>query len=120
MGFGSAVVGAAPITLGSATGIAAATAAPTVIADGFPTYNCRFVDLRIKITGGTSANFTVYLWDDLAANWILYTDVPETTLLTANAGGVIQIEPRTADRVYVRCTSVSGGVSVSVYALGMK
>ena len=93
--------------IGTAAGVATTTAAPSTATDGIDTKQHRFVNCWIKLVGGTSANFTVYLYRS-AIGWIQYTDVPETTLTTANGGGVIQIEPRGADRVYVRCTSVTG------------
>lgn len=105
--------------LGATLNLSGTSSVPMFSSSGFYTYGNRFVDLRVKLTSGTSANFTVYLYNSQSNDWILYTDVPETTLYTANGGGVFQIEPRTAQRVYLRYTSGSGSVTASIFAYGI-
>ena len=107
----------APIALGSTTGIVAPTAAPTLPTDGYDLRDQRFAQLWIGVAGGTSAQVAVYLLGP--SGWILYTDVPPTTFLTADGGGVLQIEPRGALRCYVRVLTLAGGETVAIHAQGV-
>lgn len=107
--------GAKPTQIGKLTGINAATAAPTQTdaTAGFDTQSQRFVNIWYLLVGGTSVDTTVYLYRT-GIGWILYTDVPQLTLSTSNAGGVIQIETRGAERVYVRLLNFVGPPTVDV------
>lgn len=104
--------------LGTTTGIAAATAAPTTATQGYETKGHRFVNLWISCAAGTSVDVQVYVYRPMMG-WFLYTDVPTTTLLTANGGGLLQLELRGASRVYVRHTNFVGGLTSAVVAEGV-
>lgn len=107
--------GAKPTQIGSLTGINASTSAPTQndATAGFDTQSQRFVNVWYRLTGGTSADTTVYLYRT-GIGWILYTDVPQLTLTTANFGGVVQVETRGAERIYVRLQNFVGPPTVDV------
>lgn len=95
-----------PQSLGSVTGIAAATLAPTLATQGFPTNQYRFVNLWVKITAFTSIDVSVYVYH-ATTGWHL--DIAATTLTTGTAGTFMQLETRGAQRVYLRVISVVGG-----------
>ncbi len=101
----------------TAMGIAAPTAAPTLATDGFETKGHRFVNLWVSAAGGTSVDVSVYLYNGFG--WVLYTDVPTTTMTTANGGGLLQLEVRGAQRVYLRHNSFNGGVTSGIKAEGV-
>lgn len=75
---------------------------------GFDTQMLRFVNVWVGLTGGTSFAVNIYVFNADASMWYLYTDVPTTTVLTANGGGLFQLELRGVDRVYCRVSSPSG------------
>lgn len=109
----------APAALGSATGIIAATGAPSLATDGYATLGNRFVNVWVDMAGGTSCDVQVYLYRT-TVGWILYTDVPTTTVLTANGGGLFQLEPRGAERIYVRLINfVGGGATAGIFVDGV-
>jgi len=115
-----------PQKLGSVAGIAAVTAAPTLATDGFPTNGYRFINFWVKPALFTSVDVTVYLYRPATApatGWVLYTDVPLTTVLTANGGGFLQLEPRGAVRIALRINTVVPVApfvgTVSILAEGM-
>ena len=103
--------------IGSTQNIVAATAAPTLATDGFETKGHRFVNLWVSAAGGTSVDVSVYVYNGFG--WILYTDVPTTTMSTANGGGILQLELRGAQRVYLRHNSFNGGVTSGIKAEGV-
>lgn len=109
--------------LGQAAGIVAATAAPTLPTDGFDTFSMRFVNIWLALSGGTSADIVVWLYraspDGSIAQWVLYTDVPQTTYLTANGGGVMQLELRGAERIYIQFPNVTVGTTASYHMYGV-
>lgn len=96
-----------PEVLGTST-FTNTSSAPSAATDGFPTNNHRFVNVWLKLVEFTSADLTIYLYSSQNTNWMLYTDVPQTTFTTANGGGVLQLETRGASRIYARVPSVSG------------
>lgn len=104
--------------LGATTGIVAATAAPTLATDGYETKGHRFVNLWVSCSGGTSVDVTVYIYTT-GIGWILYTDVPSTNFSTANGGGILQLELRGAQRVYLRHNTFTGGVTSAIRAEGV-
>lgn len=101
--------------IGSTQNIALATAAPTLATDGYATKGHRFINLWVSCSGGTSVDVSVYVYRQYMG-WILYTDVPTTTMLTANGGGLLQLELRGAERVYLRHVSFNGGVTSGILA----
>lgn len=101
--------------IGSTQNLVAATAAPTLATDGYATKGHRFVNLWVSCSGGTSVDVSVYVYRQFMG-WMLYTDVPTTTLLTANGGGLLQLELRGCERVYLRHNSFNGGVTSSIVA----
>lgn len=104
--------------LGSTSGIVAATAAPTTATQGYETKGHRFVNLWVSCSAGTSVDVSVYIYR-IGIGWLLYTDVPTTTMLTANGGGILQLELRGAQRVYLRHNSFNGGVTSGIVAEGI-
>lgn len=85
---------------------------------GFDTQCLRFINAWVGLVGGTSFNVMFYVFDGTA--WYLYTDVPTTTVLTANGGGFFQLEMRGITRVYVRVlTPVGAGVSAGIKVEGV-
>lgn len=101
--------------IGSTSGIIAATAAPTLATEGYETKGHRFVNLWVSCVGGTSVDVSVYVYRQFMG-WMLYTDVPTTTLSTANGGGLLQLELRGVQRVYLRHNSFNGGVTSGILA----
>lgn len=100
--------------IGLTSGIVLAQAAPTLATDGFETRGERFVNVNVAFTAGTSADVQIYLHN--GSGWVLYTDVPTTTVLSANGGGLFQLEVRGQPRIYVRVTNLVGaGCSVNVF-----
>lgn len=104
--------------LGQTSAIIAATGAPTLATQGYETKGHRYINLWVSCSGGTSVDVTVYIYRT-GIGWLLYTDVPQTTLLTANGGGILQLELRGAQRVYVRHNSFNGGVTSGIVAEGV-
>jgi len=90
--------------IGLTTNIQAAQAAPTTASQGYDTKNHRYVNVSVAVTAGTSVDVQVYLYS--GDGWILYTDVPTTTVTTA--GGIFQLEIRGYPRIYVRLTNLVG------------
>lgn len=111
-------IGRALDQLGSTLAIVAAQAAPTAATDGYYTKAHRFVNVNVALTAGTSVDVQVYLYN--GAGWVLYTDVPTTTVTAANGGGLLQLEIRGQPRIAVRCTNLVGvGCSVNVFVTGV-
>lgn len=109
----------APATLGSATGIIGATGAPTLATDGYSTLSNRYVNVWVGLAGGTSCDVQIYVYQ-ATVGWLLYTDVPTTTVLTANGGGLFQLELRGASRVYARLTNFVGvGATAAIVVEGV-
>lgn len=101
--------------IGLTSGIAVAQSAPTLATDGFDTRGERFCNVNVVLTAGTSCDVQIYLYN--GANWVLYTDVPTTTVLSANGGGLFQLEIRGQPRIFARITNLVGaGASVNVFA----
>lgn len=92
---------------------AAANGTPTLASQGQETQLARYVNVWYKLTGGTSVTTRIWLYRDVIG-WILYTDIPTTTILTANGGGILQIETRGAQRVYVELITFVGPPTVNV------
>lgn len=107
-----------PLVLGSVTGLAAANGTPSAATAGFATAGSRFINLWYNMSGGTSVTTRVWLYRELVG-WILYTDIPTTTLLTANGGGIIQVETRGAQRIYAEVITFVGPPTVGIYFDGV-
>lgn len=93
----------------------AANGSPGGANAGFDPQLSRFVNVWYKLAGGTSVTTRIWLYRD-TIGWILYTDIPTTTMLTANGGGIIQVETRGAQRVYVELVTFVGPPTVTVFA----
>jgi hypothetical protein len=89
-----------------------------VATDGFGTNNFRFINFWVELVGFTSIDVTVYVYHP-DVGWVLYTDVPTTTLLTANGGGFIQVETRGVPRVAMKINAVVGAGTADIIAEGM-
>ena len=101
--------------IGLTSGIAVAQAAPTLATDGFDTRGERFCNVNVALTAGTSCDVQIYLYN--GSGWVLYTDVPTTTVLASNGGGLFQLEVRGQPRIFARVTNLVGaGCSVDVFA----
>lgn len=101
--------------IGATGNIQAAQAAPTLATDGYETKAHRFVNVSVHVTAGTSVDVQVYLYT--GSGWVLYTDVPTTTVLASNGGGVFQLETRGYPRIAVRVTNLVGaGCTANVIA----
>lgn len=101
--------------IGATGNIQAAQNAPSAATDGYETKNHRFVNVSVHVTAGTSVDIQVYLYTGQA--WVLYTDVPTTTVVAANGGGIFQLETRGYPRVAVRVTNLIGaGCTANVFA----
>ena len=89
------------------------TDAPTVITDGHPTENQRFLHLLI-IDAARAANgigIKVWGWNHAFQSWGLLTDVNGNAVEIASSGttGVLKIfEINGVDRVYFQSATVSG------------
>jgi hypothetical protein len=104
--------------LGATGNIQAAQAAPSAATDGYETKAHRYVNVSVHVTVGTSVDVQVYLYTGQA--WVLYTDVPTTTVTAANGGGVFQLEMRGYPRIAVRVTNLIGaGATANVFADGV-
>lgn len=104
--------------IGATDAIQAAQNAPTAATDGYDTKAHRFVNVTVHVTVGTSVDVQVYLWSGQA--WVLYTDVPTTTVTAANGGGIFQLETRGYPRIAVRVTNLVGaGCTANVFARGV-
>lgn len=102
--------------IGATGSIQAAQAAPSAATDGYETKNHRYVNVSVHVTAGTSADVQIYLYT--GSGWVLYTDVPTTTVTTA--GGIFQLEIRGYPRIAVRVTNLVGvGCNVNVLADGV-
>lgn len=112
------MIGPAPQELGVFTGIVAAMAAPTLATDGVATNGARFVNVWIGMTGGTSVVAQFYLYRT-GQGWTYYGDVPATTLLTSNSGGLFQLELRGAERVYAQLITFTGPPTCSILYEGV-
>lgn len=104
--------------LGATGNIQAAQGAPSAATDGYETKAHRFANVSVHVTVGTSVDVQVYLYTGQA--WVLYTDVPTTTVTSANGGGVLQLELRGYPRIAVRVTNLIGaGATANVFADGV-
>jgi len=104
--------------LGATGNIQAAQNAPSAATDGYETKAHRFVNVSVHVTVGTSVDVQIYLYTGQA--WVLYTDVPTTTVTSANGGGVFQLELRGYPRIAVRVTNLVGaGATANVFADGV-
>jgi hypothetical protein len=103
--------------LGATGSIQAAQAAPSAATDGYETKAHRYVNVSVHVTVGTSVDVQIYLYTGQA--WVLYTDVPTTTVTAANGGGVFQLELRGYPRIAVRVTNLVGGATANVFADGV-
>jgi hypothetical protein len=104
--------------LGATGNIQAAQNAPSAATDGYETKAHRFVNVSVHVTVGTSVDVQVYLYTGQA--WVLYTDVPTTTVTSANGGGVFQLELRGYPRIAIRVTNLIGaGCTANVFADGV-
>lgn len=104
--------------LGATGNIQAAQNAPSAATDGYETKAHRFVNVSVHVTVGTSVDVQIYLYTGQA--WVLYTDVPTTTVTAANGGGVFQLELRGYPRIAVRITNLVGaGATANVFADGV-
>ena len=74
---------------------------------GFDTQYLRFVNTWVKLTNGTSFDVLFYVYNS-ASQWMLYVDVPQTTVTTANGGGFFQLEMRGIERFYCRVLNPVG------------
>jgi len=108
-----------PVILGSATGIAAANGTPSGATAGFATGGQRYINVWYSMSAGsTSVTTRIWLYRELIG-WVLYTDIPTTTILTANQGGVIQLESRGAQRIYIELITFTGSPTVGIYVDGV-
>lgn len=102
--------------IGATGTIQAAQNAPSAATDGYETKNHRYVNVSVHVTAGTSVDVQVYLYS--GSGWILYTDVPVTTVTTA--GGIFQLETRGYPRIAVQITNLVGaGCTANVIADGV-
>lgn len=105
-----------PQPLGSVTGIAAATAAPTLVTEGFPTNDSRFINLWVKITGFGSISVATWVYHTITG-WV--QDLPPTIIPGANLGQFMEFELRGPQRIYLQVTLVVGAGTVDVVAEGI-
>lgn len=118
--FGSPAYGPEPTHLGSNTVIAAANGTPAGASAGFTTNSLRFINTIMHLQGGAGATAVVNVWVYHSSfGWFLYTDVPQTTLLLANNGGIFQLELRGLERVYVQVVSITAGATLTVRCEGI-
>lgn len=118
--FNNPAFGPEPTHLGSNTVIAAANGVPSGASAGFPTNALRFINTIMHLQGGTGATAVVAVWVYHSSfGWFLYTDVPQTTLLLANNGGIFQLELRGLERVYVQVVSITAGATLTVRCEGI-
>ena len=104
--------------IGLTSGIVLAQSAPTLATDGFDTRGERFCNVNVVLTAGTSCDVQIYLYN--GASWMLYTDVPTTTVTAANGGGLLQLEIRGQPRIAVRVTNLVGaGATANVFLTGV-
>ena len=111
------MIGPFPQQLGTFT-TNAANGTPSGATAGSFTQAARFVNVWYDLTGGTSCTTRIWLFRH-TVQWVLYTDIPTTTILTANGGGLLQIETRGAERVYVEIVAVTGPPTIAVYIDGV-
>lgn len=112
------MIGPQPQTLGTFSGINAAMPAPTVESDGVATFGSRFVNVWVGMAGGTSVVLQCWVYRTLQG-WTYYGDVPATTLLTTNGGGIFQLELRGAERVYAQLITFTGPPTCSILYEGV-
>jgi len=111
-------IGRALDQLGATLNIQAAQAAPSTATDGYYSKGHRFVNVNVAVTVGTSVDVQVYLYN--GQGWVLYTDVPTTTVTAANGGGLLQLEIRGQPRIAVRVTNLVGaGATANVFLTGV-
>ena len=83
-------------------------AAPTLSTDGVSTQRGEHFAIGYKVTGGTSADFSVYLWYDQMGYWISAESMAATQTIDGdNTGGVVLVKTY-ADRVAVAITNLVG------------
>ena len=118
--FNNPAFGPEPTHLGANTVIAAANGVPSGAAAGFTTNALRFINLIMHLQGGAGATASVNVWVYHSQfGWFLYTDVPTTTLLLANNGGIFQLELRGLERVYLQVNSITAGATLTVRCEGV-
>lgn len=111
-------------TLGSVGPLVADNGSPIGVANpdtiGFDTQQLRFINAWVGLSGGTSFDVLFYVYNSVPNTWFLYTDVPQTTVLTVNGGGFFQLEMRGVSRIYCRVLSpVGAGVSAGILLQGV-
>lgn len=107
-----------PRLLGTISSLTAVNGTPSGASAGFPTDYQRFVNLWLGLTGGTSVDVAVWVYRT-GIGWVLYADVPTTTITTTNGGGFFQLEMRGAERIYFQFTNFVGPPTVRVVVEGV-
>ena len=107
-----------PQLLGSSSGITSANGTPSGASAGFATSYQRFLNIWVGLTGGTSVDVQFWVWRT-GIGWVLYVDVPQTTVTTANTGGFFQLEMRGAERIYVQLLNLVGPPTCQIFVEGV-
>lgn len=107
-----------PQSLGFASNITLANGTPSGATAGFATNYQRFVNVWIGLTGGTSVDVSVWVWRT-GVGWVFYSDVPTTTITTANGGGFFQLEMRGAERIYIQLANLVGPPTIRLLVEGI-
>ena len=109
-------------TDGSGTALAIPTAAASGGDAGYQTENQKFLHVNVLATGGTNADFTVYVfsyacprWTELKVNDGSGGFQTATEQLAAAASGHFIYNIEGADRVYIRQTANTGACTLSAY-----
>lgn len=96
-----------PQQLGYTTNIRSANGTPSGASAGYSTSFQRFINIWVGLAGGTSVDVSIWVYRT-GIGWVLYADVPTTTVTTANGGGFFQLEMRGAERIYIQLANFVG------------
>ena len=96
-----------------------ANSTPSGATDGYATGGNRFLNIWYNMSAGSTSVTTRIWFYRQSVGWVLYTDVPTTTILTANGGGFLQLEARGVQRVYVELITFTGNPTVDVHIDGI-